>query len=175
MTRPGAGRGRGLIGVLVLVILPLLVAYLVFVLALREGGTGGNQRGRGTATVSDCHATGRTFGLLTDCAATDVRLDDGSSAPGEQRLIAVGDRSGRIDVVKQCVASRAFLVTSERCTLYPARFPRSVWWWWTGLLAFPLAIFGYFTVRARADQRHARPSPAPVTGGGETTNEGEPR
>jgi hypothetical protein len=168
----GASRPLGwLPALLVMLVLPLAVAYVVFVVALRAGGTGGHARAHGVAEVSDCHRTARTLGLLQDCTARSVRLD-GAPPSADRRLVSASARHGRIRVVEQCVASRAFLVTSERCTLYPTGFPRSLWWWWTGLLAFPVAIFGFFTFRARSDLRRSR---APMTTPPDMPTEGEAR
>jgi hypothetical protein len=149
---------------LFLLIIPLAVGYLIFTLALRDGATGGTSKYRGVAEVSGCSSKARMLGLLQQCRATDVVLGPNYPAgpthqpSGDQTLVTRDSVHGRIAVVEKCSSFAGYVVTSTRCTLYPATFPRSVWWSWLGYLTIPIGIFVYFSVRASADNRRFRSS-----------------
>jgi hypothetical protein len=155
--------GPGCLSMVVfLLVIPIALGYLLFVLALRAGATGDNVKNRGTAVVANCSDSARMFGLMKRCDATDVVLGkhypDGptQTRTGQQTVLTASSVHGRIAVVEDCVPLRGYIVTTNYCSLYPASFPRSVWWSWAGYLTIPVAVFVYFTVRARADSTQLR-------------------
>lgn len=153
---------------LCMLVIPLAASYFLFVLALHEGGqTGSSVQSRGVADVSGCHSPVRLLGLVQECTATNVVLGKDyprgptHAVPGKRMLLTRTDvANGRVPVVELCVLVGDRAVTQEKCTLYPANFPRSVWWAWLGYVTIPVAILLYFGLRARGDARRLRRRPA---------------